>query len=394
MEYVSFEGTIPAGEYGAGEMRIWDRGDYVTIPAGEAATQRARGRLHVELHGERLRGRWHLVRTKLAGKQPSWLLFKSKSEAPRAPAHLVERYFPIMLATLARTVHRDREWLYEHKYDGIRAIGVISGRAIELWSRNQLELSRRFPTIVSALRRLERGEVIVDGEIVALDARGRPSFQLLQRGAGEIVFVVFDLLYAAGADVRALPIEERRARLVRLLRDAPEEIRVAERLGPTAKRALAEARRRGAEGVIAKRRGSAYRPGRSIDWIKLKLRRGQEVAIVGFTPYGPTRARTRVGSLIVGVYEGGAFHYAGGVGTGFTEAQRRELHELLAPDASRAPAVIDAPRIKDVTWVTPRHVAQIELAEWTEDGRVRSASFQGLREDKLPTECVREGEIG
>ena len=233
----------------------------------------------------------------------------------------------------------------------------------------------------------------MDGEIVALDPKGRSRFQLLGKGAEER-FVIFDLLWLDGEDVRPLPLEERRARLERLLARVKPPLAIAEQVEGSAKQSLAQAKRRGLEGVMAKRVGSPYSPGRGADWLKLKVQANQEVAIVGFTPMA--NERPELGSLLVAVREGGAWHYAGKVGTGYSTKVRRELRTLLARDVVKKPPVEDAPLVRDALhneeafWVKPRYVAQVAFTEWTEDGRLRHPSFQGLRGDKRPEECVRE----
>ncbi len=427
LEYGGFEGRIPDGEYGAGDSLIWDRGTYDTVPPGEASRQRAKGHLHLELRGEKLRGRWHLVRTGRsadgqAGGKAQWLFFKAKDEtadpdydvvaerpesvvsgrvaargpekkavlgAPRpAPEGLLERVFPPMLGTLVSRLPRDEEdWLLEPKYDGFRALCGLSAGRVALWSRNRLDLASRFPAVARALGRLVVGDAVIDGEIVAFDPRGAPRFQLLQQGA-EPVLVAFDLLWLDGSDLRGRALQERRDLLESLLADAPPAVRLAERLAGPGTHALAAAAARGYEGLIAKRRGSRYEGVRSRAWLKLKAVNAQEVAIVGFTR--SKSQRDEIGALLVGAADAGGLRYAGKVGTGFSSRQRAEFRRELARDAVSAPRVAGAPRMRDATWLEPRLVAQVRFTEWTSDGKLRHPSFMGLRPDKSPGECVRE----
>ncbi len=428
LEYGGFEGRIPDGEYGAGDSLIWDRGTYDTVPPGEASRQRAKGHLHLELRGAKLRGRWHLLRTGRAREgrdgKPQWLFFKAKDDAADAafdvvaerpesvvtgrvaargpvrkaelraprpgPERLLERVFPPMLATLVGHAPPDEaDWVYELKYDGFRALCALSGRKVAIWSRNRLDLARRFGTIAGALSRLVVADAVLDGEIVALDAHGAPRFQLLQKGHdAEAVLVAFDLLWLDGRDLRERPLEERRDLLESLLANAPPGVRLAERLPGPAERALAAAAARGYEGLIAKRRGSSYQGVRSRDWLKLKAGNRQEVAVVGFTR--SKSQRDEIGALLVAVAEGGHLAYAGKVGTGFSSRQRAELKRELSREAVATPPVRDAPRMRDATWVEPRLVAEVEFTEWTSDGKLRHPAFVGLRPDKSPMECVRE----
>ncbi len=425
LEYGGFEGRIPDGEYGAGDSLIWDRGSYDTVPPGEAVRQREKGHLHLQLSGEKLRGRWHLVRTgRPVDGKAQWLFFKAKDEAadpgydvvaarpesvvtgraaargperksvlraPRpAPERLLERLFPPMLATpAARPPAAEAEWLYELKYDGFRALAALSGGRVAIWSRNRLDLARRFEGMAAALGRLVVGDAVLDGEIVALDPRGAPRFQLLQKGHDEAaIFVAFDLLWLDGEDLRPRPLETRRDLLESVLANAPPGIRLAERLPGPAAEALPAAAAKGYEGLIAKKRGSPYETVRSRAWLKLKAVNAQEVAIVGFTR--SKSERDEIGALLVGVAEGGGLVFAGKVGTGFSSRQRVELKRDLARDAVPAPRVGGAPRMRDAVWVEPRLVAQVRFVEWTADGKLRHPAFLGLRPDKTPLECVRE----
>jgi bifunctional non-homologous end joining protein LigD len=425
LEYGGFEGRIPDGQYGAGDSLIWDRGTFDTVPPGEAVRQKAKGHLHLDLRGEKLRGQWHLVRTgRPVDGKPQWLLFKGKDatakpgydvvaerpesvesgrvaargperqatlRAPRpGPERLLERVFPPMLATLAARLPKDEaDWLYELKYDGFRALCAVSGGRAAMWSRNRLDLSTRFSGVARALTRLVVGDAVIDGEIVALDRHGAPRFQLLQKGHDDAaVLIAFDLLWLDGEDLRGRPLEARRDLLASLLDNAPPALRLAERMDGQGKRALEAARRGGFEGLVAKRRGSLYESGRSRAWLKIKAVNSQEVAIVGFTR--TKSQRDEIGALLVGVVRDGRLTFAGKVGTGFSAAQRAELKRTLGRDATATPRVAGAPRMRDATWVEPRLSAQVRFGEWTADGRLRHPSFLGLRPDKSPTECLVE----
>ena len=444
LAYATYEGRIPEGAYGAGDSLLWESGTFDTVPPGEAREQLARGRLHVALHGEKLEGEWHLIRTRTVGKKAQWLCFKAKdgtersgydvtlerpesvksgqrvtrgptrrtrraASAPtpvrasrparrkpsaRSPGALLDRVGSPMLATLSQVESAEGAgWCFEVKYDGFRALAARQGGHGALRSRNGNDLSARFPALLAALDALGDHEAVVDGEIIALDAKGRSRFQLLGKGAEER-YVLFDLLWLDGEDLRALPLKDRRARLERLLKRVKPPLALAERVEEDARRALASAKRRGLEGVIAKREDGPYTEGRGAAWLKLKAQASQEVAIVGYTPMA--NERPEVGSLLVAVREGAAWRYAGKVGTGYTAPVRRELLERLSRERVKTPVVEDAPRVRDAlrheeaVWVKPRHVAQVTFTEWTADGRLRHPSFQGLRTDKRPEECVRE----
>jgi len=428
LEYATFEGRIPDEEYGGGDSLIWDRGTYETVPPGEAALQRERGRMKIDLSGEKLKGRWNLLRTAPYGAKPPWLFFKAKDEhadpsfdvvaaRPESvasgrvhvrgpvtarvrkashppPAELLEETFPPMLATLVEElppkIGRER-WVLELKYDGFRSLSAISSGAVAMWTRNALDLAARCPGVARALERVKVPEAVIDGEVVSVDEAGVSRFGRLARaGAGhrEIVLFAFDLLWLDGQDLRGRPLEERRDLLASVLDNGPDEIRLAERVdGPPAE-ALARVAAEGHEGLIAKLRGSVYTPGRSRDWLKLKALVGQELAIVGFSPNKGHPGL--VGALLVAYAEDGKLRYAGKVGTGFDAKLSRELASRLSADAVDTPRAEGAPRMRDVTWVEPKLVAEVRFSEWTADGKLRHSAFVGLRPDKTPLECVRE----
>ncbi len=427
LSYAAFEGRIPDEEYGGGDSLLWDEGTFQTVPPGKASEQREKGHLTVELHGEKLKGRWHLIRTKPQGKKHQWLCFKAldgtedpsydvTSERPesvksgrretRGPVRqsqlvalrhpkagaLLDRVWPPMLARLSVPEQAsDDTHVYEVKYDGFRALAAISGGQLDLRSRNGHDLSGRFPTVAEALRRLRVPEAVLDGEIVALDAKGRSRFQLLQSQSGaELRFVAFDLLWLDGKDLRALPLEARRELLESVLAHAKPPVQLSERLTLPLDRALAMARRRGWEGLIAKRNGSRYVGTRSDNWLKLKVVAGQEVVILGYLPIKNERASQEIGALLVGVHGPDGYHDVGKVGTGFSSKVRQELRERLDAIRVDTPAAVDAKPRAGAVWVKPQYVAQLHFTEWTTDGRLRHPVFQGLRTDKEPHEVVRE----
>jgi bifunctional non-homologous end joining protein LigD len=308
--------------------------------------------------------------------------------ANKTPEELLKRLYPPMLATLAEGPPQNESgWVYELKYDGFRALCAISGGRLAMWSRNQIDLSDRFPRIATAMAGLKEAEVVLDGEIVALDATGTPRFQLLQQSAREMIFV-FDILWRDGEDLRRRTYDERRAILEEVLRRAPAGVRLAERLdGPGAK-ALARAAADGWEGIIAKRRTSVYESRRSKEWLKVKAVCEQELIVVGWNP--STHSSKEIGSLHLAVNGEGGLHYAGKVGTGLTYKERVWWKDVLSRDVVPASPASDAPREKAATWVKPRYVVQVSFTEWTEDNRLRHPSLLGIREDKGVDEVVRE----
>src|SRR5215472_8390151 len=415
LEYRDFEGRIPDGEYGAGDSIVWDRGTYDTVPPGQVHEQRRKGHLHLVLDGEKLKGGWHLVRTRPQGGKSQWLLFKAKDGTERAeydvvaerpesvlsgrrvtrgperqrnlrgvhpaPDTLLARVWPPMLAVLAKGTPAPADrYVYEVKYDGYRALAAISGGKLSIRSRNDLDFAARFPWVVPALSQIVVGDAVLDGELVALDEAGVSRFQRLGDRDVEHRYMVFDLLWLDGEDLRSRPLEERRELLESVMANTRPPLELAQRVRGEEQSALAEAKRRGWEGLLAKLRGSPYVGTRSADWLKLKVLGTDELVIAGWTPI--SNGAAEIGALLVAARRDGRFVYAGKVGTGFDRAMRRRLLTLLKKDEVPRPAVEDAPRMRDARWVTPRHVAQLQFTEWTRDGKLRHPSFQGLREDK------------
>jgi bifunctional non-homologous end joining protein LigD len=303
----------------------------------------------------------------------------------------------LQLATLVEAPPEGPEWLHEQKFDGYRILAVVERGAVSLLSRRFLDWTARFPSIARALAAaFPRRRAILDGEIAALLPDGRTSFQLLQRSFGaaapqELVYFAFDLLEQGGERLVARPLEERKARLAALL-PAPGTLRYSDHVVGNGAAFFELACQRGLEGIISKRRDKPYLPGRGLTWQKTKCLQRQEFVVGGFTE--PERSRQGIGALLVGYYEGGRLVYAGKVGTGYTAAMLVELRRELGPlECATSPFEPEPPRAwtgPGRHWVEPALVAEIAFGEWTDDGKLRHPSFQGLRRDKPAREVVRE----
>jgi bifunctional non-homologous end joining protein LigD len=391
MEYLTFSGTIPEGEYGAGEVRLFDIGTYEPLEIED-------GKWTVRLHGSRYRGtEYHLVRTR-----QDWLCFLSR----RTPLPPLERppTFEPMMAQLAGRPFSDDGWLFEVKWDGHRCLAALQADRTRLTSRTSRDVTGQFPELDDLHRQLAARNAVVDGEVVAFDDNGQPSFQRMQdrfhrspeelarhRGRVPIQFLAFDLLWLDGESLLELPLVERRARLAEVL--VPRaDVRLSQAVTGRGERFFAQIRELGLEGVVAKRLASSYRPGaRSPDWRKIKAVRRQDCVIVGWTRGKGGRAST-LGSLLLGVYDKGRLRYAGNVGTGFTNSfLERLLPELEARETDRPPVEVPPdPRLRGTRWLRPELVCEIEYVAWTDDGRLRAASFKAIRGDKLPEDARRE----
>jgi bifunctional non-homologous end joining protein LigD len=390
LDYASFAGEIPKGNYGAGTVEIWDSGTY------ELVEEKRDGGLTVRLHGTRLEGLWTLVPAHLDGNEKNWLLIRKRDETTRETRN---DYKP-MLATLAETLPHGDDWTFEVKWDGYRALGYVRAGDARLVSRNGNDLTARFPEIAKALAKAARSpECVVDGEVCALDEHGRPSFSAMQQGkrGTPIVYEVFDALEIDGVPILDLPLEERRERLEELLDARVQSVQISGFFddGEALYEAALEQK---LEGVMAKRRGSRYAEGkRTRDWLKVKTHGRQEFVVCGWTK-GQGRRAGSFGSLVLGTYRGSELVWVGNCGTGFTERDIDELLAKLQPLRTDTPTFEEVPKMPkvrkgDVVWVKPVLVCEVEFAEWTHDGHLRAPSFQGLRDDKPAREVRREDAV-
>jgi bifunctional non-homologous end joining protein LigD len=387
LEYATFAGEIPAGQYGAGTVEIWDSGTY------ELVEEKKNGGLTVRLDGERLRGTWTLVPAKLSGDPKNWLLIKKTDKRPTERAR--NRYAP-MLATLSEKLPTGRGWLFEAKWDGYRTVAYVRNGDPELRTRKDQDYTERFAAVAGQLpRALRTSNCVLDGEVCALDEEGKTSFSAMQRGGRPLVYYVFDLLELEGEPLIALPFTDRRERLAQILDRRNKVVQLSEAFadGSALEAAAVE---QGLEGVMAKRADSRYEPGRrSRDWLKVKPGlQQQEFVVVGYTK-GQGRRSGSLGSLVLAVKRGRELEWVGNVGTGFSDETLDDLLARIRPlerGSPPLPAAPKMPRVRkgDVVWVEPRLVAEVAFAEWTHDRHLRAPRFLGIREDKAPDEVRRE----
>ena len=443
LEYAEFEGIIPAGEYGGGTVMVWDIGNYELIDGNYWS-----GKLHLFLHGKKLKGEWVLVKGEdRNGKGNVWYLVKAgsamkrpsakeedssaltsrsmeriakaedavwhsnrntakKSRPPSATSPDLEslpemrvKFIEPMLSEEVDELPDDTDtWTYEIKLDGYRCLALRDGSGVKLYSRRRNLLNSRFPTIAKALERMKPG-TIFDGEIVALDDAGRPSFNLLQNfrfSAKQIHYYVFDILACNNKNLMGLPLENRRELLAMELHNIFDPIRISENFDGPPKEIVAAAKELSLEGVIAKRNGSTYQPGkRTRSWLKYKINKFQPFIIGGYTLGNPFDA------LIVGYYERDALLYTAKVRNGFVSRVRHEVARKFddletdtcpfanLPEKRRTQWALTAQEMKNCVWLKPELIAEVEFAEWTPDGHLRAPKFIGLHEDKRADEILR-----
>ncbi len=421
LDYGSFEGTIPAGNYGAGKVILWDRGTYEWVGENPPAEQWKRGDLKIKFHGQKLLGEFALVRTNRSGGK-DWLLIKKKDFAVRpgwnpeddirsvlqSTADLssiegaVEAEMPAklepMLATLGSALPSGSDWLYEVKWDGYRALCFIRDGKARMVSRRGNVMDKQFPEVAEALPTSIRAKTaIIDGEVVALDENGVPSFQLLQNRTGfhksikggkphALNFFAFDLLYLDGYDLRKAALIDRRQLLQSIVLPG-EIVRYSDHFAGKGSELLEAVRAKGLEGIIAKHARSRYESRRSSEWIKIKVTNQQDFVVCGFI----LGEREYFGALVLGYYKDKELVYAGNVGSGFTQASLKEVYTKLEPLITKQATLSDVPKdIGEVTWVKPELVCVVKFNAWTDDQRLRAPVFQGLRLDASPQDTVRE----
>lgn len=447
LDYATFEGNIPQGHYGAGDVIVWDRG--VWIPLEDPHKAYAKGKLKFELQGEKLGGVWNLVRTHMPGKKEQWFLIKHQDSAARPqddydvlvaepdsvlsertlvgkPKLAAEQSKPLKkpaaktrkaatgklngaqkaklpaqlkpeLATLVDSAP-EGQWSYEIKFDGYRIMARIDHDQVQLFTRNGHDWTHKLPQQAAALAALGLESAWLDGEMVVANENGVPDFQALQNAfeagsSGNILYYLFDLPYLNGVDLREVPVEERRAALATVLGSHEQPLlRFSEAFDETPDALLNSACQMQMEGLIGKRLGSPYVSRRSSDWIKLKCKHRQEFVIVGYTD--PKGSRSAFGALLLGLHDrdSGELRYAGKVGTGFNESTLKSILAQLKPLQVKKAAVVNPPsgfEVKGVHWLKPKLLAEVAFAEMTKDGSVRHAVFHGLRDDK-PAKGITE----
>lgn len=439
LEYASFEGSIPEGEYGGGEVIVWDRGTWST--EGSAAKALKKGKLTFELHGEKLNGGWTLARMGGRQDEDNWLLIKRRdaqaaaeaedivearpesvvsgktiSEKPKrkrarttpadfkkelesrlaasgAAEEALPREIAPQLATSADAPPQGERWLHELKYDGYRLLTYFDHSKVRLISRNGKDWTKRFAPLAEELRRLPVSTAVLDGEACVLDESGAASFQALQNyfrtKKGALAYYVFDLLHIDGYNVRSLSLEERKELLKKVLgaHRSAKNVVFNDHFVGEGPEFLSAAAKINVEGIVSKRRDSPYRSGRNESWLKVKREMRQEFVVGG---YKRLKGGRQVGALLLGYYEDGNLVYAGKVGTGFTDKLRKELFERFASQERKKAPFDKAPKESGAHWVSPKDVVEVTFSEWTGDGRLRAPVYRGLREDKAAKDVSRE----
>lgn len=426
-EYRTFEGTIPDGHYGAGNVIVWDEGSYepraeTTDVQKTLLKELQDGHITFVLHGKKLQGEFALIKLHNTDNEKNWLLVKKGDEyassnditaqdqsvkshrtvdelGGKAPsiASYAQKGHPWhvkpMLAASADEPFNKEGWLFEIKWDGYRAIAAKSKNDVELYSRNGTDFTHKYAPIAEAVRTLKH-DVILDGEVVVTDEHGQAHFEWLQNWSrdsrGSLQYFAFDILWCDGHDVRAMPLTERKALLAHVLPAGHPTLRYSDDIRTNGIALFNELRSRGGEGIVAKRSDSRYQEdARGTDWLKIKTTLRQEVVIGGYTE--PRGGRKYLGSLLVGVYDNGKLIYTGHSGGGIPDEDRRLLvHKLQKLERATAPFSTEPHPNAPVHWVTPKLVCEMTFSEWTADGVMRHPQFKGLRGDKRPVDVHRE----
>src|SRR3954451_22318676 len=392
LDYIDFASEIPEGNYGAGKVKIWDQGTYETHKFRD-------NEVMVTFHGKRVKGKYVLFQTN--GK--NWMIHRMDPPEGGEREPMPETLKPMMAKLASDLPRKDKDWGYEIKWDGIRALAFLDGGRVRLLNRNGRDATKQYPELRELGKEAGPQQMILDGEIVTFDEQGRPSFERLQsrmhlasesavrRRMNDIpaAYMIFDLLFLDGHSTMGLPYTDRRKLLEDLKLEGPSWRTPAYHSGD-GKSFLDASRKNGLEGVIAKKLDSAYEPGkRSNNWLKIKNVQRQEVVIGGWMP-GEGRRAQSLGSLVVGFYDGDRLVYVGNVGTGFKEEALVRLGRLLEPLKRKDSPFDGRQPKKGAIFVEPKLVAEVEFLEWTRTATLRAPSFKGLRDDKDPKAVVRE----
>lgn len=432
-DYKDFEGVIPAGNYGAGNVIIWDRGWYQpylqdAAQQNEKAMRAAvkKGHLTFILHGQKLKGEFALIKMPDSKQTNAWLLvkkgdeFASKNDVTKLDKSVKshkkvddlgaynklpdlsgqptkKRPWKVqpMLSSLVEEPFDDPEWLFEIKWDGFRAVASKHESKTDLRSRNGISFNQRFSQVAEALHDIKH-DVILDGEIVSLDKDGKSHFEWLQnanRGQGQLKFMIFDVLWLDGHDLHTTPQIERK-KILKALLPEHEVLSYSDHVEAKGKQLFGQMKKSGLEGMVAKRMDSSYQEGeRGKDWLKIKTSESQELVVGGYTE--PRGAREYFGSLVVGTFEKGKLKYAGHSGGGLNEKDRQELYKKLVGLQQKTSPFDPPPELKEtIHWVKPKVIVEVQFSEWTSSGQMRHPTLKGVRTDKNPKSVVREKQKG
>ncbi len=396
LEYAKFHGRIPEGEYGAGEVFIWDKGTWEP-ESDDIGAALKKGELKFKLHGKKLNGSFVLVRTRFGKDQNknNWLLIKHREEKKSQRQDPWPGFIPPQLPRLVTSVpDEEGSWFHEMKYDGYRMQGHLQNSVGVLYTRNGLNWSNSFPHILNSLEKVGAENAIFDGEIVALDEEGRTHFQRLQntlksKNDKNLVYYIFDLLYLNGEDLRSKSLAERKELLKKLLSKTSKNIKYSDHITEKGEDFFTLSCDHKLEGIVSKLSDSPYRSGRNDLWVKTKCSERQEFVIGGWTD--PQGGRTGLGALLLGIYENEKLRYVGKVGTGFNSKSLNEIKkELKKIEQKTTPFDVKAPKGKGIHWVKPEKICEVSFGNWTDEKILRTPVFQGLREDKPAREIHQE----
>lgn len=387
LEYITFEGTIPKGEYGAGTVEQFDYGTYVPINSFKSGLKQ--GKLKFYLQGNKHEGVWALIKK----DDKNWFIFKCNDQGiskSQKNARLPFTSCNVQLAKLASKIPQGKNWLFEIKYDGYRTVAYINGGKTKLVSRNGKDFTNKFKSVTNSLNaHFSLKTAVLDGEVVVFDNSGKSNFSLLQTGIkskeNNFCYVVFDILALGEQDLRPLPLLSRKNTLKALLQNAPANLIYSQHVQNKGKECFKIAKQKQLEGIVAKDANSAYAGTRNNDWLKIKCYKRQEFVICGYTT---TQKNQALSAIIVGYYQNSQLVFAGKVGTGFNDQMRDELSKKFKKLLSKTKTVNKAP--KNTIFLKPKLVAEVQFAEFTAHGVLRQPSFVGLREDKNAKDVIKE----
>ncbi len=418
VKYLSFQGIIPKGNYGAGEMHIWDDGTYKAAGNNSSASlpsQVEKGTLKIEFKGKKIKGEFSLVHTNRGNDKNQWLLIKKKDEFAVTDQYDAEdvdtppensktkvvqlnpnHFIQPMLATLSKKTFDNPQWIYEIKWDGYRVIGHILNHQAQLYSRNGISFNDKFRIIAEELSRVSQ-DVVLDGEVVLVDNRGIPHFQMLQHynetTLGELRYYVFDMLYLNGHSMLELPLTDRKSLIPEVIQNL-HHVYYCEHITEKGTQLFNDAAEKGLEGVIAKKANSVYIPGsRSDNWLKFKAVKSQEAIICGYTT--ESKGGSLFGSLVLGLHKDGELSYIGNCGSGFSGNTQKELYSKMEKLETSEKPFRESINTKGrkIQWLKPELICEVKFSEWTNSGSMRHPVYKGLRSNKIVKEITEEKKV-